>query len=210
MLSKPAPRPNPDPASGGVSSSEPDPPALELELMERIRLGDTAAFDVLFTANYEPLLRFAYTYMRSRAAAEEVVQDVFLKFWAQRERCVIRETVRQYLFAATRNQALNRLRRGQLEYQWVTKAQQADGATTVVPRARLADEETRVAELDSAIRAAVDRLPKRCREAFLLSREHRFTYEQIAELMGISVKTVQEQIGRALRALRISLADWLV
>jgi RNA polymerase sigma-70 factor (ECF subfamily) len=66
-----------------------------------------------------------------------------------------------------------------------------------------------LAELDRAIRAAVDRLPPRCREAFQLSREHQLSYEQIAETMGTSVKTVQEQIGRALRALRSSLAEWL-
>lgn len=189
---------------------EADRSAPELEWIRRVRAGDQAAFEALFSAYYASLLRFAFGYVKNRAAAEEVVQDMFLKFWVQREQLDVHDTVRMYFYAATRNRALNWRRRNGLERAWAESvADPAIDAGTVIPRVEFADERAQATELAAAIRAAVDRLPPRSREAFLLSREHQLTYEQIARVMGISVKTVQEQMVRALRALRISLADWL-
>jgi RNA polymerase sigma-70 factor, ECF subfamily len=204
MLPDPAPRSETSP-----SPAESDRAPLELALAERVRDGDTAAFETLFTAYYEPLLRYAVGYVKSRPAAEEMVQDVFLTCWVQREQWQVEGSVKGYLYAMTRNRALNWLRRGSVERRWAASVERTPGASRLVPRQDPADQATRLAELDRAIRAAVDRLPPRCREAFQLSREHQLSYEQIAETMGTSVKTVQEQIGRALRALRLSLADWV-
>ena len=200
-----------------MASSDPRNADVELELIRRVREGDTGAFEVLFTTYYEPLLRFALVYVKIRGVAEELVQDVFFHLWSQRERWDVQDTVRAYFYATTRNRALNWLRRGALEQRWADRVNadiDADGdpdetARAIFPRSERADERLRVAELDAAIHAAVDRLPPRCREAFVLSREHHLTYEQIGEVMGISVKTVQEQIARALRSLRVSLASWL-
>jgi RNA polymerase sigma-70 factor (ECF subfamily) len=182
---------------------------LELALARRVRAGDTEAFESLFTGYYEALLRYAFGYVKSRPAAEEMVQDVFFTCWVQREQWQVEGSVKGYLYAMTRNRALNWLRRNSVERRWAATLDRGFGASRVLPRAELADQAAGVAELDRAIRAAVDRLPPRCREAFQLSREHQLSYEQIAEAMGTSVKTVQEQIGRALRSLRTSLAEWL-
>lgn len=181
----------------------------ELELVHRIRGGDAAAFEALFTAYYEPLLRFAFGYVKTRGVAEELVQDVFFHLWAQRERWDVQDTVRAYLYATARNRSLNWLRRGAVEQRWAERVEADGDGDATFPRLERADERLRLAELDAAIRAAIDRLPPRCRETFVLSRYHHLTYEQIAEVMGTSVKTVQEQIARALRALRAGLAPWL-
>ena len=180
----------------------------ELAWARRIRAGDASAFESLFSAYYASLLRFTFGYVKARSVAEELVQDTFFHLWLQRERWEVRETVRAYLYTATRNRALNWLRRRAMEQRWTDNA---DDSTDVafVPRMERADERAQMTELDAAIHAAIDQLPPRCRETFVLSRQHHLSHEQIADVMGISVKTVQEQMGRALRALRHSLAEWL-
>jgi RNA polymerase sigma-70 factor (ECF subfamily) len=177
--------------------------------VESVRRGDSTAFEALFLTYYERLVRFVYGYVKTRSVAEEVVQDVFFNIWSQRERWEVKGAVRTYLYAATRNRALNRLRRGDLEQRWTDGGVDEADVAALVPRIALADERVELAELDAAIRQAIDRLPPRCRETFVLSRQHHLSYEQIALVMEISVKTVQEQIARALRSLRASLATWL-
>ena len=181
----------------------------EAEWVRRIRRGDDAAFEALFLAYYERLVRFAYGFVKTRSAAEEVVQDLFLNVWARREQWAVHDTVRTYLYSATRNHALNRLRRGGLEQRWVESVVDADDTFAIIPRSAPANERVELAELDEAIRKAIDQLPPRARETFILSRQHNLSYEQIAEVMDVSVKTVQEQIWRTLRTLRVSLAGWL-
>lgn len=178
--------------------------------MARIRAGDTDAFEALFMAYYEPLVQFAFTHVGERASAEEVVQEVLLRVWEQRAQWEVRDSVRAYLYGATRNRALNWLRRSQLEQRWTIGAgAAADDESAAVPHAIPADERLQLREIDDAIRRAIARLPERRREVFVLSRQHHLTHEQIAAVLGISIKTVQEQIGRALKALRVSLADWI-
>lgn len=191
-----------------MSPVDPDITAQQA-LIGDLKAGSVAAFEALFRAEYEALVRFAFAFLKSRAKAEELVQEVFFTLWSQRERWSIRDSVRGYLFAATRNQALNLLRRGNLEQRWVTGAEASTGGDFLLARTAPTDEATVTAELGSAIQAAVDRLPGRCRETYLLSRQHQMSYEEIAQTMGVSVRTVQEQLGRALRALRAQLADWL-
>lgn len=181
----------------------------DAQWVQSVRRGDSGAFEALFLAYYERLVRFTYGYVKTRSAAEEVVQDVFLNIWAQRDRWDVQGAVRTYLYAATRNRALNRIRRSELEQSWADGVGAEETVTAILPRVPQANEQAELAELDAAIRRAIDQLPPRCRETFVLSRQHHLSYEQIAAVMEISVKTVQEQIARALRALRASLAGWL-
>jgi RNA polymerase sigma-70 factor (ECF subfamily) len=175
----------------------------ERELLERIRQGDEDAFDALFRANYAPLVGMAEGMLRSRAVAEEVVQDVMLELWRRRETLPIEESLRAYLFRATRNRALNHLRHARVERRGEPDAM---GATVDAPRAPTALVEE---EIETALRDAVADLPERCREVFELSRVHGLRYAEIAGALGISVKTVEAQMGKALRILRERLAPWL-
>lgn len=184
--------------------------ARDLECIERVRAGDARAFEALFAGYYEPMVRYAFGLVQVRAIAEELVQDVFVNLWERRERWTVQSSIRTYLFGATRNRALNWLRHATLHRQWAESIDPLDdSATPLVPRVAGADEHVRLVELRAAILRAIEQLPGRRRETFLLSREHHLTYEQIAEVMGVSVKTVEEQIARALRSLRASLAQWL-
>ena len=105
------------------------------------------------------------------------------------------ESVRTYLFRAARNRAFNHLRRNKLERLWRLRQ-------PPTPDAEGVEDEHSTDELAAAIRAAIASLPDRCREIFLLSRDQNMTYAEIAKVLGISIKTVETQMGRALKALR--------
>jgi RNA polymerase sigma-70 factor (ECF subfamily) len=172
-------------------------------LLERIRAGDNDAFDAVFRANYAPLVGTAERMLSRRDVAEEIVQDVMLELWRRRETIVVDDSLRGYLFRATRNRVLNHLRHGAIEKR---AEPELSADREVAPRAYAALVE---AEIESAVRVAVADLPNRCREIFELSRVDGLRYSEIATTLGISIKTVEAQMGKALRILRERLAQWL-
>ncbi len=177
------------------------------ELLARLRAGDHAAFDAIFRAWYAPLVRLAGGLLRDPAAAEEIVQDVMLELWRRRETLDPDGTPQAYLFQSTRNRALNRLRHARV----VERAAPglADARTAVGSAGPPPDAAVAAGELAVAVRATIDALPPRCREVFTMSREQGLTYAEIARALGVSVKAVEAQMGRALRTLRERLAPFL-
>ena len=176
-------------------------PAGDAELVRRIRAGDERALEVVFRAHYAGMASFVQRFVRSPDLAEELVQDVFLKLWTKREQLAEIETFRTYLFRAARNTALNYLRRAKLERRW----REEQGTDDDPPTTFAADDETVEQEVAVAVQEAINKLPPRCREIFLLSRDGGLTYAEIARSLEISVKTVETQMGRALKSLRSSL-----
>ena len=173
------------------------------ELLERLRRGDTSAFDTIFRTWYGPLVGTAERMLRDRAVAEELVQDVMLELWRRRETLAADGSAQAYLFQATRNRVLNHLRHLRIEQR---SEPEIRGESSPSPRA---DSALVHEELDVAVQKAVQALPDRCREVFELSRVHGLKYAEIAKTLGISVKTVEAQMGKALRHLRYRLAQWL-
>jgi RNA polymerase sigma-70 factor (ECF subfamily) len=169
-------------------------------LVARVRAGDEGALAAIFHAYATRLCAFAYRYVESRDVAADLVQDVFLKVWQNRGRWEIAESVRAYLYRATRNRALDFLKHESVERRWAEQAARdrlVDDALTSAPSAAegtrdLADELVRV----------LDQLPERCRQVFLLRWHHDLSYAEISELMGTTPKTVENQMSRALRLLR--------
>ena len=173
------------------------------DLFDRLRHDDSAAFDALFRAWYPRLVRFAETMLGERAIAEEVAQEVMLAIWNGRANLRVQESVGGYLYRATRNRALNEVRRRKTEER---------GAPFVAAPAEIdADAEDALVEqeIQAELRDAIAALPERCREVFELSRVQGLRYAEIASIMGISVKTVEAQMGKALRILRERLAPCL-
>ena len=166
------------------------------EWLERIRRGDAEAFEALFRALAPGLCALATRYVESRAVAEEIVQDLFFDLWSRRGELAIGQSLTSYLYVATRHRALNHVRRERQASRF--------RASTL----RLADEidisAPGEAELLDALelQEAIDALPARCRLVFTLSRYQDLSYGEIASSLGLSVKTVETQMGRALKALR--------
>ena len=179
-------------------------------LLARLRIGadddpdPSAAFDTLFRRWYAPLVGVADRMLRDPAAAEELAQDVLLELWRRRTTLDTGDEPGPYLIRAVRNRALNRLRHGRVAAR-AAPLIAVDETTPVASPASQAIE----SELAAAIGAAVAALPPGCRQVFLLSRAQGLRYSDIAATLGISPKTVEAQMGRALRLLRARLGPWL-
>lgn len=183
--------------------SSPPPPG-DAELVRRIRAGDERALEQVFRSYYAGMCTFVRRFVHAPDIAEELVQDVFFKLWTKRETLAEIDALRTYLFRAARNTALNHIRRKKLETAW--EEQEAARGEQVTLGA--ADDDASTDEVTRAVNEAVNRLPMRCREIFLMSRQGGLTYSEIATRLGISIKTVETQMGRALRSLRVSLASY--
>jgi RNA polymerase sigma-70 factor (ECF subfamily) len=181
--------------------------ARELSLARRVREGDEAAFEQIFRTYYTRLVSFACTKLGSQALAEEIVQEVFLQIWARREQWVVERSVAAYVFRAVRNRVLNARRSIRLEAAY-SAAEAAGTCEIEVEAGEPCDGRLRDAELGAALAHAVALLPARPRQVFLLSRRQGLSYAEIADVLGIAVKTVEMHMGRALAQLRVSLHEW--
>ncbi len=176
--------------------------ASDRELLDRLRAGEPEAFEVIFRSHYPQLVGFAEAMLRARAPAEDAAQDVMLELWRRRQEIVLETSLRAYLIRATRNRALNQIRHRRVAERVRPAAQGPKAAPS-------ADQELAEQELRAAAEAAVRDLPERCREVFELSRVHGLKYAEIAQVLGISIKTVETQMGKAIRVLRERLAPWV-
>ena len=174
----------------------------EPEWIQAIRAGDHGAFEALFRAYHASLCSFAYRYLGARDLAEEIVQEVFLCIWERRESWDVRTSVRSYLLTSVRNAALSYLRHERVVRRRQAEVRDIHESVAASPEGRALEAETVV-----AVRQAIGRLPDRCRLVFTLHREQGLTYAEVAEVLGISPRTVEVQIGRALKSLRKHLAS---
>jgi RNA polymerase sigma-70 factor (ECF subfamily) len=171
--------------------------------LRQLAAGERAALDYLFRRYYTELCRAAYRILLDAAAAEDVVQEVFVTLWRQRTRTPQIEQPGPYLRRAVRNRALNYRRDHGLRALDLDQA--PEPMTPPDETGRPLDQ----ADLDRLVERAVAALPERSRLVFVLSRYEDLSQKEIAAQMGISVKTVENQMTRALRLLREYLAPYL-
>lgn len=181
----------------------------EAELIARIRGGDEAAFEALFRAHAVALRAFVLEYVKSRDVAVEVVHDVFLQIWRRRERLEIRESLQAYIYRAARNRALDVVNRDAREQRYVEDTMRDSDADEVARGPASAQQVVEQHDLAAAMERVVAEFPERRRMVFMLRWKSGLRHEEIAELLDISKKTVENQMTRALRALRARLAPYL-
>jgi RNA polymerase sigma-70 factor (ECF subfamily) len=150
----------------------------------------------LFEQFHGVLVAYAYGFLKSPEDAKEIVQDVFISVWNNRERLQLESDLKAYLYAATKNKCLNFIQKRKLPTVSLNIAT-ADANTDYNPEAEL-----EVAELRAEIFDEVSKLPVKCREIFILSRQDGMSHKKIAQYLGISEKTVENQIGIALKRIR--------
>ena len=176
----------------------------DLDVLMAIRQGNERVFETIFRKHYQSLCNYACGILKDMDDAEEVVQSIFLKFWEQREGIEINVSLKSYLYRAVHNTCLNRLKH--LKIQEVHKQyvgnyyeENHDSATELMDKV----------ELESRISDALQKLPEQCRLIFKMSRFEELKYQEIADRLGLSIKTIENQIGKALRIMRTELADYL-
>lgn len=157
------------------------------------------AFGNLFDRYFPALKYFAQGYVKDKGDAEELVHDTFMAIWEKREQLTFDASLKPYLYKALRNKCLNFARKQKLEIQEVGENFEPTG-NIPDPLQDLTKKET-----EQRIFAAIEKLPPRCRQIFLLSRTENLSYKEIAEVMELSSKTVENQIAIALKSIRKSL-----
>lgn len=173
------------------------------DLSTRLQADDRAALRELFDAHYPAVCGAISRFVGERGVTEDLAQQVFIRFWEKRHTITITTSPGAYLHRMAINEALAWLRS--------RKNQSPDEitATTPMPPAPDVEQDVLQSELEAQILQAVEALPPRCRAVFQLSRFEEMSYQEIATELEISVKTVEHQIGKALRVLRERLQPYL-
>lgn len=172
-------------------------------LVERIRAGDEEAFDILFKEYYSNLCRFGWRYVKSKAVAEEVVQDVFTYIWENRSDWKPLGTVRGYLYKSVKHRAIDYLKHQQVADQYLDLMKAEINYVTID-----INDEQEEANLRESIAKAIENLPERGKMVFKLHRYDGLSYKEIAQVMDISVKTVENQMTRVFKLLRQDLSHF--
>ena len=142
--------------------------------------------------------------LQDEAAAEEIVQNMFLKLWEKRDRVTVQTSVKAYLYKCVHNDSLNYIKHRKV------RASYEDYANlTMKDKSSRPAKTIEIKELEKQIVHALNELPEQCRTIFQLSRFEELKYKEIAERMGLSIKTVEKQMGKALKLLRLKLVDFL-
>lgn len=174
-----------------------DDQALYLKLKE----GDEQAFKALFQKYYAPMCHFASQYLKDTDMAEETVQELFVRLWEKRLTLNIETSVNHYLFRSVRNQCLNQLQHQKIKQQYASRIMESSQEVDWQPLYLEVD-------LMERIEKSIASMPPKRQEIFRLSREQGLKYKEIADKMDISVKTVEAQMGLALKHLREELKDF--
>jgi RNA polymerase sigma-70 factor (ECF subfamily) len=172
----------------------------DLEYLEKIHSGDTNAFSFLFRKYYGPLYQFAGRFVKDTQAAENIVQDVFVKLWINRKNWHIKSSLKSYLYTAVKNHSLNYLKQEKRIISAGLDSNYQDNFA-VSPEEKLFEK-----EMFEAIHQAIQELPQQCRQVYLMKRYDGLKYTEIAEILDISVNTVKTQMKRALKSLLKNLA----
>lgn len=168
-----------------------------------IDLHKTEDYELIFRQYYEALCNYANNWLRDMDHAEEVVQEVFVKLWEKKQSLNIEGSVKAYLYKSVYNTAMNEIRRGKMKEKYVNEASNHEKVTQPSEGSALRD-------LEKRIETALQELPEQCRLVFRMSRFEELKYREIADVLNISVKTVENQMGKALRIMRENLSDYLV
>lgn len=181
---------------------------LESAWITRVRSGDLHATEAIFRAYYQRLCAFAERFVGSSDQAEDLVEDVFVRAWEGRRSCVGCESLQSYLYVAVRNRAYKFLRHQKVVVRGAERFSRGGTIPGMSAPVGTPEENAVASELAAAAQRAIDGLPERSRQAYLLHRQHGMSYAAIADAMGIAPKTVENHLSRAVQALRESLAPW--
>ncbi|GAB5555049.1 MAG: RNA polymerase sigma-70 factor [Saprospiraceae bacterium] len=173
------------------------------DVMTRLKHSDDKlALKELFQAYHGYVCATIYKIIKEQNTVEDLAQEVFLRFWQKRDQITISTSVQAYLRRMAINEALGHLRKKKVFEEEINN--ETMGGSTSGGEGQYLH-----GELKDQVRAAVDQLPSRCRTVFQLSRYEEMSYKEIAVEMDISVKTVENQMGKALKFLRKELKNYL-
>jgi RNA polymerase sigma-70 factor (ECF subfamily) len=179
----------------------------EEELLSRLKTGDMKAFESLYKSFHKMLWHYAKEMLKDKDEAEDTVQQIFIRIWEKRDSILISTSFKSYLFTSVRNACLKKMEKA------VREKASDPLESTEMERVGKAQDPAQFKDLQSAIQQSIESLPERCKLVFKLSRFGGLTYVEIAKELDLSVKTVENQMSKALQTLRQDLKhhfSWMI
>lgn len=172
----------------------------DLDLLERLKHDDVQAFEQIYRKYAPNLFQAAFNILKETAICEDIIQELFMTLWTKRHDLNI-SNLRPYLYKATRNNVLMVVRSNQVQ----VNIQTLEALTSHYS----SSDDLMVRELQHSLDQSLEQLPEKCRQIFQMSRFQQLSHKEIATQLNISVKTVENQIGIALKRLKVLLRDFI-
>ncbi len=170
----------------------------------KIKEIDKASFEELFKDNFKPLVAFANKYLNDIDSSKDIVHEVFIKLWEKRSLLDLNKSPRSYLYTSVNNRSLNYLRDNKKFSQNKVSYENIDTGIS-----NDFSEISETNDIELRINQTLDKLPKKCKTVFMMSRYEDLKYKEIAKELDISIKTVESHISKALKELRKSLSKYI-
>jgi RNA polymerase sigma-70 factor, ECF subfamily len=174
-----------------------------ISIQRRTRNNDISAFEMLFRKYYAALVNYAYGFTKDMDAAEEIVQELFYNYWKNRKEINIKFSIKSYLYRAVRNNTLKYLEALAVRRRYADRIFDASKGHSGYEQLDM-----EIKELNDLIENTLKELPERCIQIFRMSRFEGLKYEEIAAKLSVSVKTVEANMGKALKLLRERLGKY--
>jgi RNA polymerase sigma-70 factor (ECF subfamily) len=173
-------------------------------LIQGLKEGNTRIYDYIFHYYYSGMVVFALKYINKKEIAEDIVQDFFVKLWIKREKIEIKSSLKSYFFTSLKNSCIDYLRKNDANTNSISSP------VEILKNLSLTEERDLLieSELREKINAAIDKLPATCKEVFIMNRFENLKAAEIAKKRGISVRTVETHIGKALKILKKELSGY--
>jgi len=169
----------------------------DLHLFEKVKLGDQKSFDLLFQKYYNSLCNYAYLFLKENELTQEIVADVYLKIWNNKHNIEIKTNLKSYFLRSTHNEVISYLRKSKLQTVSLDHNNDMGEIFEESPETLLINKETCL-----TFSKMINELPKQAGLVFRLHKVDGLTYKQISEVLELSIKTVENHMGRALKMIR--------
>jgi RNA polymerase sigma-70 factor (ECF subfamily) len=166
-------------------------------LFQKVKAGDHKSFEILFEKYYNKLCNYAFLYLKDVSKTEELVSDVYIRIWENRNKIEIKTNLKSYIYRSTRNAVISDMRKNKgpglsLHKEYKSNEKFVDSPETLLIREEVAD----------IFHKMMQKLPKQAGLVFRLHKMDGLSYKQIAEILDLSIKTVENHMGRALKLMR--------
>jgi len=176
----------------------------EKVLIVRLKNGDQTAFELLFHFYYPGLVVYSSQFTTDKNEAEEIVQDFFVRFWQKHQQLIPSDSLKNYFFSSVKNSSLNFLKHKKIEERYIKEMGELSNHHLVYEPDLYID-----SELQEKIKHGINNLPEKCQEIFIMSRIRGMKNDEIAAELNLSKRTVETQITKALKVLRVELKDYI-
>ncbi len=177
----------------------------ELMILAKIKEGDIRAFEEVFRRYYSPLCWYAAGITGDTESAEEIVEELFYTLWKNREQLQVLQSVKSYLYRAVRNEAIQYCEHQEVKERYQTSVQtDKESEASIDPHWQM-----EYKELQTLVQQALNKLPDRRRRIFIMHRMQGMKYAEIALALSLSVKTVEAEMTKVLRTLRVEIDNYI-